>query len=290
MTEQFKNLIAGEWVEGASANANINPSNTNDVVGDYARGHAPTGRAGHRRRQGGVPGLVALRRPQERHDDPEEGVATRSSPARTSSAGCCRARKARRWPKASARRPAPARSSSSSPARRCASPARCSPRVRPGVDVEITREPVGVVGIITPWNFPIAIPAWKIAPALAYGNTVVFKPADLVPGCAWAHRRHPAPRRPAQGRAQPRHGHAARSSARRCSTARTSTPSPSPARSAPASASPPPASSTCASSSSRWAARTRSSCSTTPTSRSRSNAPSTAPSSRPASAARPRRA
>ena len=43
-----------------------------------------------------------------------------------------------------------------------------------------------MVGLITPWNFPIAIPAWKIAPALAYGNTVVFKPADLVPGCAWA--------------------------------------------------------------------------------------------------------
>ncbi|MBH0239612.1 aldehyde dehydrogenase family protein, partial [Methylobrevis albus] len=58
--------------------------------------------------------------------------------------------------------------------------------VRPGVGIEVTREPVGVVGIITPWNFPIAIPAWKIAPALAYGNTVVFKPAELVPGCAWA--------------------------------------------------------------------------------------------------------
>jgi len=52
--------------------------------------------------------------------------------------------------------------------------------------VEITREPVGTVGIIAPWNFPLAIPAWKIAPALAYGNTVVFKPAEIVPGCAWA--------------------------------------------------------------------------------------------------------
>ena len=51
------------------------------------------------------------------------------------------------------------------------------PSVRPGVGVEITREPLGVIGLITPWNFPIAIPAWKIAPALAYGNTVVFKPA-----------------------------------------------------------------------------------------------------------------
>ncbi len=48
------------------------------------------------------------------------------------------------------------------------------------------REPLGVVAIITPWNFPIAIPAWKIAPALAFGNCVVFKPADLVPGSAWA--------------------------------------------------------------------------------------------------------
>lgn len=60
------------------------------------------------------------------------------------------------------------------------------PAIRPGVTVEVTREPEGVVGIITPWNFPLAIPAWKIAPALAYGNTVVFKPADLVPGSAWA--------------------------------------------------------------------------------------------------------
>jgi alpha-ketoglutaric semialdehyde dehydrogenase len=60
------------------------------------------------------------------------------------------------------------------------------PSVRPGIGVEVTREPLGVIGLITPWNFPIAIPAWKIAPALAYGNCVVFKPADLVPGSAWA--------------------------------------------------------------------------------------------------------
>ena len=60
------------------------------------------------------------------------------------------------------------------------------PSVRPGIDVEITREPIGVVGIISPWNFPSAIPAWKVAPALAYGNCVVFKPADLVPGSSWA--------------------------------------------------------------------------------------------------------
>ena len=57
--------------------------------------------------------------------------------------------------------------------------------VRPGIDVMIEREAVGVIGLITPWNFPIAIPAWKLAPALAYGNAVVMKPAELTPGCAW---------------------------------------------------------------------------------------------------------
>ena len=79
-----------------------------------------------------------------------------------------RAKRGRRCRKASAKPCAPATSSSSSPAKRCGWPARKMPSVRPGVDVEITREPIGVVGLITPWNFPIAIPAWKIAPALAY--------------------------------------------------------------------------------------------------------------------------
>ena len=58
--------------------------------------------------------------------------------------------------------------------------------VRAGVRVEVTREPLGVVGLITPWNFPIAIPAWKIAPALAFGNCVVFKPSEVAPASAWA--------------------------------------------------------------------------------------------------------
>lgn len=56
---------------------------------------------------------------------------------------------------------------------------------RPGLTVEMTHEPVGVIAAITPWNFPIAIPAWKIAPALAYGNTVIVKLAEIAPGCTW---------------------------------------------------------------------------------------------------------
>jgi aldehyde dehydrogenase (NAD+) len=47
------------------------------------------------------------------------------------------------------------------------------------------RVPLGVIGLITPWNFPFAIPTWKMAPALAYGNTVVFKPAEITPLTAW---------------------------------------------------------------------------------------------------------
>ncbi|WP_312125098.1 aldehyde dehydrogenase family protein [Brevundimonas sp.] len=57
---------------------------------------------------------------------------------------------------------------------------------RPGVEVQTYRQAVGVYGLITPWNFPIAIPAWKIAPALAFGNTVVLKPAGLTPATAEA--------------------------------------------------------------------------------------------------------
>lgn len=58
--------------------------------------------------------------------------------------------------------------------------------LRPGTEVEVTREPLGVIGVITPWNFPIGVASWKIAPALAFGNAVVLKPAELVPASAWS--------------------------------------------------------------------------------------------------------
>ncbi len=58
--------------------------------------------------------------------------------------------------------------------------------VRPGIEIDVRREPVGVVAIVSPWNFPVATPAWKIAPALAFGNAVVWKPANLTPASAVA--------------------------------------------------------------------------------------------------------
>ncbi len=60
------------------------------------------------------------------------------------------------------------------------------PSTRPGFQVEISREPLGTIGIISPWNFPIAIPAWKAAPAMMCGNAVILKPASLTIGSAIA--------------------------------------------------------------------------------------------------------
>lgn len=58
--------------------------------------------------------------------------------------------------------------------------------VRPGIEIDVRREPAGVVAIISPWNFPVATPAWKIAPALAFGNAVIWKPANVTPASAIA--------------------------------------------------------------------------------------------------------
>jgi len=58
--------------------------------------------------------------------------------------------------------------------------------VRPGVEIDVRREAVGVVAVISPWNFPTATASWKIAPALCYGNAVVWKPANITPASAVA--------------------------------------------------------------------------------------------------------
>ena len=62
----------------------------------------------------------------------------------------------------------------------------CADSVREGVEVDTRREPMGVIAVITPWNFPMATAAWKIAPALAFGNAVIWKPSNLTPATAVA--------------------------------------------------------------------------------------------------------
>ncbi len=183
MSELHGNLIDGEWVDGETI-ANINPSDTNDVVGQYARASKADVETAIAAAKAAFPkwsrsGLLdrhaVLRKAADeilaRKDElgrllaREEGKTLAEGIGETVRAGQIFdffAGEALRLT------------------------GETVPSVRPGVGVEITREAVGVVGIITPWNFPIAIPAWKIAPALCYGNTVVFKPAELVPGCSWA--------------------------------------------------------------------------------------------------------
>lgn len=183
MTELFKNLIDGEWV-GTDGVENINPSNLSDVVGVYARATAEDTKTAIAAAKAAFPawsrsGLL------ERH-----GILRKASDeilARKAELGELLAREeGKTLPEAigEVTRAAQIFDFFSGEVLRLTGDVVAS--VRPGVGVEITREPIGVVGIITPWNFPIAIPAWKIAPALAYGNTVVIKPADLVPASTWA--------------------------------------------------------------------------------------------------------
>src|SRR5487761_1222170 len=180
----FKNYVAGEWVDSAQAIINRNPADLADVVGEFARGDkALVGRAVAAAQTAFVKWSQTT--PQERADildrignellakrddlgkllTREEGKVIADGVGEVVRAGAIFKFFAGEALRLGGEK---------------------IPSVRPGVEVEIAREPVGVVGIITPWNFPIAIPAWKVAPALAYGNCVVLKPAELVPGCAWA--------------------------------------------------------------------------------------------------------
>ncbi len=178
------NLIAGEWVVGNAASDNINPSDTNDVVGRFgvgtaadvadAIGAARTVFPAWARTTTQARADILLKvsdELMERRDELGELLAREEGKLRAEATGeVIRAAQVFRFFAGETVRFGGEK----------------LPSVRPGIDVEISREPVGVVGVITPWNFPIAIAAWKIAPALAYGNTVVFKPADLTPASGWA--------------------------------------------------------------------------------------------------------
>jgi len=184
VTDRHDNLINGEWVKGGEYAPNINPSDLSDVVGEYARATAAEADQAIAAAKEALHGW-ARTTPQQRFeildaagtkilaDSNRLGTLLSQEEGKTLPEGVGEAMRAGQIFKFFA-----------GETLRLAG--EVVPSVRPGVGVEMTREPVGVVGLITPWNFPIAIPAWKIAPALAYGNTVVFKPADLVPGCGHA--------------------------------------------------------------------------------------------------------
>ena len=179
----FHNLIDGEWVAGASESPNINPSDTNDVIGLYAQADARQAQAAIAAARAAFAGW-SLTTPQQRFDILD--AAGSEILARKEEIGRLLSREeGKTLPEGIGEtvRAAMIFKFFAGEALRAGGEVVAS--VRAGVGVEMTREPLGVVGLIAPWNFPIAIPAWKIAPALAYGNCVVFKPAELVPGCGW---------------------------------------------------------------------------------------------------------
>ncbi|MBB5750161.1 aldehyde dehydrogenase family protein [Micrococcus sp. TA1] len=182
-TPAFDNYVGGAWVGSEDRTENVNPSDLSDVIGRYAQADADT---------------VAEAVQAARHAWPEwaeagplarSQVLSRASgqlAARSAELGDLLARELGK-PIAEAvaevNRAAQIFDFFAGEALRNAGTVIDS--VRPGLIAEMHHDPMGVVGVITPWNFPIAIPAWKIAPALAFGNAVVFKPAGITPGCAW---------------------------------------------------------------------------------------------------------
>ncbi len=179
-----RNFIAGEWVEGASERPNVNPSDISDIVGMYAQGSSDQAVSAIEAAAQAAPAWAAST-PQQRFDA-LDGVGAEIL-ARKGELGRLLAREEGKiLPEAIGevvRAGYIFKFFAGEALRQAGEHIRS---VRPGIDIDVTREPLGVVGLITPWNYPIAIPAWKIAPALAFGNAVVFKPADLAPGCSWA--------------------------------------------------------------------------------------------------------
>jgi alpha-ketoglutaric semialdehyde dehydrogenase len=183
MTEHFRNIIAGEAAASTNASRNLNPSNLNDVIGEFAAGTAADAQMAIAAARTAFPGW-SQSNPQLRHDilrkASDEVLARKDELGRILS---------REEGKTLAEGVGEAMRAGQILAFFAGETLRLNGElvnsIRPGVGIEVTREPIGVIGMITPWNFPIAIPAWKIAPALAYGNTVVIKPADLVPHSAW---------------------------------------------------------------------------------------------------------
>ena len=180
-----RNYINGAWVESAAAPiVDRNPSDVDDVVGSYAAADAAQTRRAIEAARAAFPAWS--RSSIQERADLLDAVGGRIL-ARAQEIGRLLAREEGKTLKEAVgetMRAGHVFKFHAGQALRITGELVDSPRK--GVSVTVQREPLGVIGIITPWNFPIAIPAWKIAPALAYGNCVVFKPASLVPGCAHA--------------------------------------------------------------------------------------------------------
>ncbi len=180
---QFNNYINGEWVAGTGTFEDRNPANTAEVVGLFAKGTAADMAAAADAAAAALPGWAGMPAPArgailfkaadilEKNFDQLGAEMTREEGKTLPEA------------KGEVRRAINIFRYFAGEGSRMDGV--MVPSERDRVHVFAFRKPIGVVGLITPWNFPIAIPAWKIAPALICGNTVLVKPASVSPLCAW---------------------------------------------------------------------------------------------------------
>ena len=182
MSETFRNYINGEWVDGPTFE-NRNPANTDEVVGLFVKGSAAD-------MESAVAAAAAAFPAWSNTPGPARGallfkVADILDRKFEAIAADMTREEGKTLPEAKGevRRAINIFRYFGSEGSRL--PGHLVPSERDRVHMFAIRKPVGVVGLITPWNFPIAIPAWKLAPALVCGNTVVLKPASVSPLCAW---------------------------------------------------------------------------------------------------------
>jgi len=181
---EYRNLIAGDWVAPGAGVPNVNPSDISDILGHAAQSGEAELDAAIAAAHDAAPGWAAST-PQQRFDVLD--LIGTELLARRDELGHLLAREeGKTLPEGVGEVARAGQTFKFFAGEALRQTGDILPSVRPGIGVEVTRGPVGVVGLITPWNFPIAIPAWKVAPALAHGNAVVLKPAELVPGCAHA--------------------------------------------------------------------------------------------------------
>ena len=184
MRDVFANYIAGEWRRSAGTIANINPSDTTDEIGLYGQaGSSDIGDAVQAARaaqpawaalglEARVQALTAIG-DELRARAPELGGLLAREEGKPRAEGVGEVQRAGQFFQYYG-------------AEVLRLPGDFADSVRPGIEVTVSREPVGVVAVISPWNFPTATASWKIAPALAFGNSLVWKPANLTPASAWA--------------------------------------------------------------------------------------------------------
>jgi alpha-ketoglutaric semialdehyde dehydrogenase len=179
-----RNFIGGDWLDSSDAARNINPSDTTDVIGEYSRADASQVNAAIAAASRAFPAWARVS-PQVRADALDK-VGSEIHARRAELGDLLAREEGKTLSEAIGEVTRAGYIFKYFAAEAVRSAGQYLHSIRPEIEVEVTREPVGVIGILTPWNFPIAIPSWKIAPALAFGNCVVFKPADLVPGSSWA--------------------------------------------------------------------------------------------------------